>query len=122
MTDKKKILIIEDEEDFATLVTIRLEEAGFEVALEPNGDHAISRIKESKPSLVILDYYLSKGDGFTVIRKMKADAALSPIPVILVTGKAVMMEDVFRVEGAVEFFKKPVDMKILVNRVKELTK
>ena len=120
MSGKKKILIIEDEEDFATLVSIRLEEAGFEVHSEIRGDHALSRVNELKPDLVVLDYFLSRGDGFTILRKIKERSATSPIPVILVTGKATMMEDVFRVEGAADFFRKPVDMKTLVARVKEL--
>lgn len=124
MAGKKKILIVDDEEEFSTLVALRLEDAGYEAMTESDGDRVFNRIKETKPDLVILDIFLLGVDGLTILKKLKKEGinniSLADIPVIVITGKAVMMKDVFEVEGAAGFFKKPVDVKVLVKRIKEL--
>ncbi len=121
---KKKILIIDDEEDFATLISIRLVEAGYEVFSESEGERAIDRVKEIKPDLIVLDIFLLGVDGLTLLKEMKNEGInkvpLEDIPIIVVTGKAVLMNEIFEVEGSVGFFRKPLDVKKLVTRVEEL--
>jgi len=121
---KKKVLIVDDEEDFSTLISIRLNEGGYEVYSESEGKNVIKRVKEIKPDLVVLDIFLLGMDGLTILQKLKKEGienvSLADIPVIVVTGKAVLMNEIFEVEGCVGFFRKPIDVKKLVTRVKEL--
>ena len=71
MLDKKRILIVDDEEDFAQLSQIRLEDAGYDVFTESNGDKVMDRVKELKPDLVVLDIMLLGEDGFSLLKKLK---------------------------------------------------
>ena len=118
MSDKKKIFIIDDEEDFATLASVRLEEAGYEVYSETEGKRALERAKALQPDIIFLDVVLLGSDGLTLLKKLKKE--LASVPIVMVTGKAVMMKEIFEMEGASAFFKKPLDFKQLVNKVKEL--
>lgn len=114
----KRILIVDDEEDFITLISVRLEEAGFEVYAETDGTRALQKARELKPDVVLLDVMLPGTDGLVLMKAVKKE--LPNIPVVILTGKAVMMKDVFNMEGASGFFKKPVDFKELVLKVRGL--
>ncbi len=116
--EKKRILIVDDEEDFAQLSAIRLEEAGYDVFTETKGEKVMERVKELKPDLVVLDIILLGEDGFSVLKKLKKN--LPDIFVVVVSGRAFMMDDVFKMEGAAGVYKKPIDFKALVKRVQEL--
>ena len=118
MSEKKKVLIVDDEEDFATLSAVRVEEAGYEVFTETDGNKVLSRVRDVKPDLVVLDIMLLGTDGLTLLKKLKKE--FSDVPVIVVTGKAFMMSEVFAMEGSSGFFKKPADLKELVKRINEL--
>ncbi|MBI4970616.1 MAG: response regulator [Candidatus Omnitrophica bacterium] len=118
MSEKKKILIVDDEEDFATLSAVRIEEAGYEVYTESDGEKVLDRVRQIRPDLVVLDIMLLGVDGLTVLKKIKKE--MKDLPVIVVTGKAIMMSEVFTMEGAAGFFKKPADLKALVKRIQEL--
>ena len=118
MDEKKRVLIVDDDQDFATLSAIRLEEAGYEVYSETEGMRVLQRVNEVRPDLVILDIMLAGVDGLNLLKNLRK-AALS-VPIIIITGKATMMKDVFEMEGSAGFFPKPVDTKLLVKRIKEL--
>jgi len=124
MDEKKKILIIDDEKDFLELISIRLEDEGYEIYTESDGEQVLDQINKVKPDLVILDVVLVGSDGLTLLRKLKRESvnhiSLKDIPVIVVTGKAVMMKEIFEVEGCDGFFNKPIDLKVLGKRIREL--
>lgn len=81
----KKILIIEDEENFQKTLSETLRKDGFEVFSALDGEQGIKMVKKELPNLVLLDLILPKKDGFEVLREMKADAILGKIPVIVLT-------------------------------------
>ena len=85
MTDKHRVLYIEDEEDTLQLVTILLENNGYEVVGAPNGEIGLQVMKEQKPDVLLLDLMLPGMSGKAVYRKMKADEDLQNIPIILLT-------------------------------------
>ena len=118
MSEKKKVLIVDDEEDFVTLSAVRVEEAGYEVFTETDGNKVMARVRDIKPDLVVLDIMLLGSDGLTLLKKLKKE--FSDMPVIVVTGKAFMMAEIFVIEGSSGFFKKPADLKELVKRINEL--
>lgn len=84
---KKKILIVEDEESLLKLESILLTSRGYDVTGVLNGMAALEQLAVNRPDLVILDIMLPEIDGFELCRRIKADAATSSIPVILLTAK-----------------------------------
>lgn len=85
MTDRKQILYIEDDEETLQLVTILLENNGYEVVGVPNGETGLSVMQEHKPDVVLLDLMLPGISGKAVFKRMKADERLRDIPIVLLT-------------------------------------
>lgn len=85
--NKKKILIVEDEESLLKLESILLSSRGYDVTGVLNGIAALEQIDVVKPDLVILDIMLPEMDGFEVCRRIKANPATSHIPVVMLTAK-----------------------------------
>ena len=85
MSNKKSILLVEDDEFLAELYATKLNLENFEVSLAVDGEKGLKMIKELKPDLILLDIILPKMDGFEILKNMKADPELKNIPVILLT-------------------------------------
>ncbi|MDD5084663.1 MAG: response regulator [Candidatus Omnitrophica bacterium] len=125
---RPKILVIDDDKELSELVKVGLEDAGYEVFLAADGDEGVKIARELKPDLVVLDVFLPRKDGFTVMKELKSPARNSHtagndtrnIPVIVITGRAPMMEDMFRIEGAADFLIKPVDIKALIGKIEKV--
>lgn len=80
-----KILLIEDDKFLRELIIQKLGKEGYEVAEAPEGEGGLLKMKEEKPDLVLLDLILPGIDGFEVLSRMKKDAALASIPVIILS-------------------------------------
>ncbi|KPJ71678.1 hypothetical protein AMJ50_00890 [Parcubacteria bacterium DG_74_3] len=91
----KKILIIEDDKFLRELIAQKLHREGFEVAEAIDGEEGIKKIVEEKPDLILLDLILPGIDGFEVLLRMKEDASLTLIPVIILSNLG-QKEDVER--------------------------
>lgn len=81
----KKIIIIEDDDFFRGLISKKLLFEGFDVYMAVNGEEGIEKIKELKPSLVLLDLLLPTIDGFDVLSKIKQDSHTTSTPVIILS-------------------------------------
>lgn len=81
----KKILIIEDDEFIRELVKRKLRKEDFEILEVVEGEKGITKIKEEKPDLILLDIILPGIDGFEVLTRIKQDPATSQIPVIILS-------------------------------------
>lgn len=81
----KKILIIEDDKFLRELIVKKLEREGYETSEAVDGEEGFLKIKTEKPNLVLLDLILPSIDGFEVLSKMKEDASLTQIPVIILS-------------------------------------
>ncbi|MFO7495081.1 MAG: response regulator [Desulfobacterales bacterium] len=88
MNAKKRILVVDDEPDFAAIVQGNLEKEGFEVEVAYDGVEGLAKIKANPPDAVVLDVMMPEKDGYQVCRELKADKALCEIPVILLTAVA----------------------------------
>jgi two-component system alkaline phosphatase synthesis response regulator PhoP len=87
--DKKRILMIDDEENFCTLVKKNIELTNeFEVFIATNGEDGIKLAKELKPDLILLDIIMPDMDGADVITCIKNDKILNGIPVVILTAIA----------------------------------
>jgi len=91
----KKILIIEDDKFLRELISKKISEEGFQVVEAIDGEDGIKKVKEEMPNLVLLDLILPGIDGFEVLKRMKEESGLSPIPVIILSNLG-QKEDVER--------------------------
>ena len=84
--DKKKILIIDDEENFCNLVKKNVEKTNeFEVYTATNGDDGIKLIKEVKPDLILLDIIMPGLDGGDVVSLIRSDESIKNTPIVFLT-------------------------------------
>jgi two-component system cell cycle response regulator len=117
----KRILIVDDEPDFAALVQYRLAEEPYEFITATNSTDALNHAWDQPPDLVLLDLLLPDLDGLSVCEIFARHPATQHIPVIMITAVG---SDVTRfsaeVAGARHFFAKPVDFEKLKNAIREL--
>lgn len=81
----KKILIVEDDKFLRELIARKLTDEGFDIVEAVDGEDGIKKIKETKPDLVLLDLILPSIDGFEVLSRVKGDASLTSIPIIILS-------------------------------------
>ncbi|HSW86070.1 MAG TPA: response regulator transcription factor [Rhabdochlamydiaceae bacterium] len=119
MSQKKRILLIEDEEDIAALIKLQAELSGYKLHVEVDGINGYRAVEREKPDLVILDIMLPGQNGFDVCRKMKSNAELKNIPVIILSAKGEELDVVLGLElGADDYVAKPFSPKVLFSRIK----
>ena len=85
MSEKIKVLIIEDDLFLRSLIARKLESEGFGVGMAIDGEDGIAKVLSYKPNLILLDIILPKMNGFEVLEKLKSDETIKHIPVILLT-------------------------------------
>jgi CheY-like chemotaxis protein len=117
MGEKKKILIIDDEENFTKLVKMNLEATGkYEVKIENKGILGFSAAKEFKPDLILLDILMPDMEGSEVISQLNDDMDTKNIPVVFLT--AIIKEKEVKESGGViaghRFIAKPVSADKLI--------
>lgn len=121
MVQKKRILLIEDEEDIAALLKLQAELFGFKLHVEVDGVNGYRAVERERPDLVILDVMLPGQNGLDVCRKIKNHAELKNIPVIMLTAKAEELDVILGLElGADDYVTKPFSSKVLFTRIKAL--
>jgi two-component system alkaline phosphatase synthesis response regulator PhoP len=119
MSHKKRILLIEDEEDIAALIKLQAELSGYKLHVEVDGINGFRAIEREKPDLVILDVMLPGQNGFDVCRKMKNSPELKSIPVVILSAKGEELDMVLGLElGADDYVAKPFSPKVLFSRIK----
>lgn len=118
MAGKQKILIVDDDENIAELISLYLTKECFDTHIEYNGEDALEAFDSFLPNLVILDLMLPGMDGYQVCREIRAR---STVPVILLSAKGEVFDKVLGLElGADDYMVKPFDSKELVARVKAI--
>jgi DNA-binding response OmpR family regulator len=118
---KKRILIVDDEEDILEVLKFRLEANDYEVMTASDGQEGLNKARSEKPDLMILDLMLPKIDGYKVCRMLKFDETYKSIPIIMVTAKSQQKdEDLGREMGADAYVMKPFEPEILLDKIREL--
>ena len=121
MHNPPRILIVDDIETNRDILVTRLATHGYELTQAADGEEALTAAREQLPDLILLDVQMPKLDGFEVCRRLKGDASLPFMPIILVTAKADSKDIVTGLEaGADEYLTKPIDQLALVARVKSV--
>jgi DNA-binding response OmpR family regulator len=108
MKNKPKILVVEDDIDILSVLTMSLKDEGYEVEGTLNGDETITRTQKFKPDLVIMDVLLSGTNGKEICKKLKTDKKTKYIPVILISASTQIRSTVKEC-GADGFISKPFD-------------
>ena len=91
--DKKKILIIDDEQSFSEMVKLNLESTNkYEVKLEIDSRNALSSVRKYRPDLILLDVIMAHMEGPDVARVISEDSALKEIPTIFLTATVTQKE------------------------------
>jgi len=116
MSEKQRILLVDDDPNISHLVRLYLEKEGFAVTEAARGDTALESFQKEIPDLVLLDVMLPGLDGLQVLREIRKT---SKAPVIMLTAKDETFDKVLGLElGADDYVTKPFETKELVARVK----
>ena len=120
MSQKAKVLIVDDEPFNVDYLEQELEDLGYQIITAFNGQEALDKIKSQQPDLVLLDLMMPVLDGFAVLSEIKADNVLRDIPVIIVSAANDSKSIVKGIkQGADDYITKPVDADHLVKKLKE---
>jgi DNA-binding response OmpR family regulator len=115
------VLAADDDEDILELVAFRLERSGYTVLRAHDGEEALRLAREEQPDLVVLDVMMPKLDGFEVTRRLRADAATSSTPIILLTARAQDADVQMGFDaGADDYLRKPFSPQELRARVQAI--
>src|SRR5512139_420723 len=114
-----RILIVEDEEPLTMLLRYNLEAEGYEVETSARGDEADTRLKESTPDLVVLDWMLPGLSGIELCRRLRARPETRQLPIIMLTARGEESEKVRGLAtGADDYIVKPFSVPELLARVR----
>ena len=116
MVNKQKILIVDDDENIAELISLYLTKECFDTMMVHDGEKALIAYDTYQPNLILLDLMLPGIDGYQVCREIRAK---SNVPIIMLSAKGEVFDKVLGLElGADDYMMKPFDSKELVARVK----
>ncbi len=116
MAEKQRILIVDDDENIAELISLYLIKECFETRTVPDGEAALEAFSTFMPNLILLDLMLPGIDGYQVCREIRKE---SNVPIIMLSAKGEIFDKVLGLElGADDYMIKPFDTKELVARVK----
>ena len=116
MPAKQRILIVDDDNNIAELISLYLTKECFDTKIVNDGESAISAVETFNPGLMLLDLMLPGIDGYQVCREVRSHSTL---PIIMLSAKGEVFDKVLGLElGADDYMEKPFDSKELVARVK----
>src|ERR1700733_14561557 len=118
---KPLVLVVEDEAPLATILRYNLEKQGFRVDEAADGQEALTRIAETQPDLVLLDWMLPVMSGIEVCRQIRRRPATRDLPVIMVTARTEDQDAVRALNtGADDYITKPFNIDSLLARIRAL--
>ena len=116
MAVKQKILIVDDDNNIAELISLYLTKECYDTKIVNDGEQALIAFEHYKPNMLLLDLMLPGIDGYQVCREIRAK---SDVPIIMLSAKGAVFDKVLGLElGADDYILKPFDSKELVARVK----
>ncbi len=116
MVSKQRILIVDDDNNIAELISLYMTKECFETKIVNDGESALDAVESFEPNLILLDLMLPGIDGYQVCREVRAK---NSVPIIMLSAKGEVFDKVLGLElGADDYMEKPFDTKELVARVK----
>ena len=124
-SEKKKVLVVDDEPDVATYLSTLLEDHGYSVVTASTGMEAMEKVRAQRPDLVTLDITMPEQSGVKTYRELKTDPKLASVPVIIITGVSNELERFLSTRKQVPppdgYISKPIDTEALMELVRRLT-
>ncbi len=124
MSEKKRIIVIDDDPNLVKFLTVLLEDNGYSVISAVDGEDGLKKTRAERPDLIVLDITMPEKSGVRYYREVRNDADLKSIPVVIVTGVAQEFERFISTRRQVPppdaYFSKPVDQKELLATVARL--
>ena len=124
MTEKKKVLLVDDDPDFVEAVKVIVESGGYDVRVACDGKEGLEAVAAERPDIIILDVMMPVMDGHKTCAALKGDKETADIPIILLTAVADRVttstythRDMLESE-AEDYVPKPVEPKELLERIK----
>jgi DNA-binding response OmpR family regulator len=119
--DKKKILVIDDDQDLALGLKVRLRANNYATVFATDAISAISQAVKENPDLILLDLGLPAGDGFVVMERLDNIESVSSVPVIVMSARDPQGHRDRALEaGAKAYFQKPVDNDELLATIRKV--
>ena len=116
-----RVLLVEDNEANADMLSRRLARHGYEVVLATDGLQAVEQAVAGRPDLILMDISLPRIDGWEATRRIKADAATAAVPIVALTAHAMVADRQKCLDaGCDEFETKPIDLKRLLEKMQTL--
>jgi two-component system, OmpR family, response regulator RpaA len=116
-----KIIAIDDDPSIVELIKVNLEMQGHTVITAPDGIQGLALIKQEKPNLVVTDLMMPEVDGYTVCQRVRKDAELEAIPIVMLTALGELDDKVKGFDaGADDYLTKPFEIPELLVRVRAL--
>jgi CheY-like chemotaxis protein len=117
---KKKILVVEDNEQNLYLATFLLQQSGYEVITALSGLEAINKTLTEEPDLILMDMQLPEMDGYEATRRIKSIAEYRHIPIVAVTSYAMAGDrEKALIIGCVAYIEKPFDPDTFVSEIEK---
>ena len=117
---RKRILVVEDQEDNRRIIRDLLRHAGFDVIEVGDGEKALTAASTHRPDVILMDIQLPLLDGYEATRRIKADPVLKHIPIIVVTSYALSGDEArARAAGCDAYMAKPYSPKALLAKIRE---
>ena len=121
MADAKYVLVVDDEEQLALAMKIRLQSQGYEVVTANDGQQALELAAQRRPDLIIMDVLMPVMDGYSCLRELNTRFGRGKVPIIILTARE-RMKDLFELEGIEDYVIKPFDHEDLLVRIDRLFK
>jgi DNA-binding response OmpR family regulator len=116
-----RILIVDDEPNIVLALELLMKKEGYEVHTVDDGDRAVQAAKELRPDLILLDIMMPKMDGYEVCQRIRSDALLKDVSIIMLTAKGREVErEKGLALGADHYITKPFSTRQVVMKVKEI--
>jgi DNA-binding response OmpR family regulator len=115
---KKKILVVDDEDDILHFLELVLREKGYQVATAMGGQEALTKAQLERPDLVLLDIMMPQMDGWEVLKLLRVDDETATIPVAMLSARTEARDRVQGLqEGAVDYICKPFSLQELLGKI-----
>jgi DNA-binding response OmpR family regulator len=115
---KKKILVVDDEDDILQFLELVLREKGYDVVTAASGQEALTRAQMERPDLVLLDIMMPQMDGWEVLKLLRVDEETADIPVAMLSARTEAKDRVQGLqEGAIDYICKPFALQELLDKI-----
>jgi CheY-like chemotaxis protein len=121
MTQQRTILVADDESHILHVVSLKLRNAGYRVVTAHDGQEALEAAQQERPDLIITDYHMPQLSGLELCRRLKQDASMPQIPVIMLTARGYHLEPQDTEQsGILRMLSKPFSPRQLLATVNEV--